>query len=232
MNMSSKHSTHYCALNINEKNDLYPPQPSYRKYVLVFHILLIFTFTSLMFYVDKLNNTFYNLNGYFNRKGEMISGLTQKVYDIKEEKTSGFTQEKYMTYLPHSGLHNQRVALENAVFMAWALNRTLILPPIILGERFPLSKFNQLEGRLKLLCKIKQKSCKDKKKRSLGCGKFRDSFTFYRWDKLFDFTFILENIKIIHREDLIPENLFSTFNISNEKEQVWRIYGGVYNNTF
>ncbi len=231
--MSTKRSTHYYPLNTNEKNDLYSPQPSYRKFVLVFHILLLFTFISLMLYVDKLNSTGCNLNDLCNIKEEITLKSTQEKYNIKETITSEFTQEKYITYLPHSGLHNQRVALENAVFMAWALNRTLILPPLILGERFSLSVFDRLEEKLKFLSKIKQKNCKsiEKKSKSFGCEKFRDSFTFYRWDELFDFTFILKNIKVIHREDLIPENLFSKFNISNDKEQVWRMYGGAYNNT-
>ncbi|KAI8343153.1 hypothetical protein BC941DRAFT_410559 [Chlamydoabsidia padenii] len=43
------------------------------------------------------------------------------------------TTEKYLTYLPHSGLHNQRIALINGVLLALALNRTLILPELNLG---------------------------------------------------------------------------------------------------
>ena len=169
--MSSKRSTNYCPLNTNENNVLYLFQPSYRKFVLVFYILLIFTFVSLMFYVDELNSTFCDLNDYCNIKKEITSESTQgkynikevtleykqekyniikekvtlefkqEKYNIKEEMTSKFAQEKYITYLPHSGLHNQRIALENAVFMAWALNRTLILPPLILRKHFPFSMF-------------------------------------------------------------------------------------------
>lgn len=43
--------------------------------------------------------------------------------------------EKYMTYLPHSGFHNQRIALENAIVLSTLLNRTLIMPPIRLGKK-------------------------------------------------------------------------------------------------
>ena len=43
--------------------------------------------------------------------------------------------EKYMTYLPHSGFHNQRIALENALVLSILLNRTLIIPPIRLGKK-------------------------------------------------------------------------------------------------
>src|ERR1043166_460385 len=49
--------------------------------------------------------------------------------------------EKFITYLAHSGLHNQRIALENAAFLAWKLNRTLILPPLMLGKRFGYREF-------------------------------------------------------------------------------------------
>ncbi|KAG1730188.1 hypothetical protein EDB19DRAFT_1741188 [Suillus lakei] len=35
---------------------------------------------------------------------------------------------KYLSYLPHSGLHNQRIALENALVLAQQVNRTLLVP--------------------------------------------------------------------------------------------------------
>ncbi|OBZ80470.1 hypothetical protein A0J61_11481 [Choanephora cucurbitarum] len=41
--------------------------------------------------------------------------------------------EKYITFLPHSGLHNQRIGLLNALLLAKSLNRTLILPEINIG---------------------------------------------------------------------------------------------------
>ncbi|CAO3595309.1 unnamed protein product [Absidia cylindrospora] len=42
-------------------------------------------------------------------------------------------EEKFITYLPHSGLHNQRIALINSIILAKALNRTLIMPELNLG---------------------------------------------------------------------------------------------------
>lgn len=41
----------------------------------------------------------------------------------------------YLAYLPHSGLHNQRIALENALTLARLLNRTLLVPPARLGPK-------------------------------------------------------------------------------------------------
>ena len=41
----------------------------------------------------------------------------------------------YLAYLPHSGLHNQRISLENAITLARLLNRTLLVPPARLGPK-------------------------------------------------------------------------------------------------
>ncbi|KAJ3880022.1 hypothetical protein F5051DRAFT_400866 [Lentinula edodes] len=50
-------------------------------------------------------------------------------------------EEKYLSYLPHSGFHNQRIALENALALSHILNRTLLVPPIRLGSK-PLRYVN------------------------------------------------------------------------------------------
>ncbi|RCH77681.1 hypothetical protein CU097_002075, partial [Rhizopus azygosporus] len=42
--------------------------------------------------------------------------------------------EKYLAYLPHSGLSNQRIELANALLLAAILKRTLIIPPAFLGN--------------------------------------------------------------------------------------------------
>ncbi|KAF8936679.1 hypothetical protein EDD21DRAFT_433917 [Dissophora ornata] len=43
--------------------------------------------------------------------------------------------EKFLAYLPHSGFHNQLIALENALLLAAYLNRTLLLPPLYMGRK-------------------------------------------------------------------------------------------------
>ena len=43
--------------------------------------------------------------------------------------------DRYLAYLPHSGFHNQRIAFENALVLSRLLNRTLLVPPIRLGEK-------------------------------------------------------------------------------------------------
>lgn len=42
--------------------------------------------------------------------------------------------ERYLAYLPHSGLSNQRIELANALMLAALLKRTLIVPPAFLGN--------------------------------------------------------------------------------------------------
>ena len=49
--------------------------------------------------------------------------------------------ERFLAYLPHSGFHNQRIALENALVLSRLLNRTLLVPPIRLGNK-PLRYVN------------------------------------------------------------------------------------------
>jgi len=57
--------------------------------------------------------------------------------------------EKLLSYLPHSGFHNQRIALENALALARLLNRTLLVPPIHFGRRaIPYHNFTVLRRAL------------------------------------------------------------------------------------
>ena len=60
-------------------------------------------------------------------------------------------QHRFLAYLPHSGFHNQRIAFENALVLSRLLNRTLLAPPIRLGEK-PVRyvKFNALRQYLAL----------------------------------------------------------------------------------
>ena len=62
--------------------------------------------------------------------------------------------ETYITYLPHSGFHNQRIELENALLLAAYLNRTLLLPSVYLGNSaMPWLRFEKMYERLLLQTK-------------------------------------------------------------------------------
>ncbi|GAA5903202.1 hypothetical protein JCM8208_002236 [Rhodotorula glutinis] len=44
---------------------------------------------------------------------------------------------RYLGFLPHSGFHNQRIALQNALLLGKLLNRTVLVPPVWIG--WPIS---------------------------------------------------------------------------------------------
>ncbi|SCZ90965.1 BZ3500_MvSof-1268-A1-R1_Chr1-3g02428 [Microbotryum saponariae] len=54
------------------------------------------------------------------------------------------SNERFLGYLPHSGFHNQRSALQNALLLARALNRTLLVPPIWVGWPIPTRHYEEL----------------------------------------------------------------------------------------
>lgn len=57
------------------------------------------------------------------------------VTKISQSNLQPRPDEKFLSYLPHSGFHNQRIALENALVLARLLNRTLLVPPVRFGHK-------------------------------------------------------------------------------------------------
>lgn len=94
------------------------------------------------------------------------SSNKKKLSDIPSAITASTQQmpkkEKYITFLPHSGLHNQRIGLINALILAKALDRTLILPQLNIGHaiwwrptplaEFRLSECNSIKQRANRHC--------------------------------------------------------------------------------
>ncbi|KAF9145855.1 hypothetical protein BGX30_006338 [Mortierella sp. GBA39] len=81
----------------------------------------------------------------------------------EEEEEKRINQDpttKYITFLPHSGFHNQRTELENALLLARLLNRTLIMPKVYLGPPMPWLTFNLLHSRLLYQTKIGLEHCR------------------------------------------------------------------------
>ena len=59
-------------------------------------------------------------------------------YDTPEWRLDELRRDataKFVGYLPHSGFHNQRIALENALILSRLMNRTLLMPPVRLSNR-------------------------------------------------------------------------------------------------
>lgn len=67
--------------------------------------------------------------------------ITAQVGSPSKKSFAWKSGERYLAYLPHSGFHNQRIALENALTLARILNRTLLVPPVRLGNN-PISYHN------------------------------------------------------------------------------------------
>lgn len=81
------------------------------------------------------------------------------VQPLKQQTSLTTTkQEKFITFLPHSGLHNQRIGLINAMILAKALDRTLILPEINIGKAVPWKTFDINEFCLAECPSIKQRN--------------------------------------------------------------------------
>lgn len=52
--------------------------------------------------------------------------------------------EKFLGFLPHSGFHNQRMELQNALMLGKLLNRTVLIPPIWIGWPTPTQFYYDL----------------------------------------------------------------------------------------
>ncbi|CEP13469.1 hypothetical protein [Parasitella parasitica] len=107
-----------------------------------------------------------------------------------------FEEEKYLAYLPHSGLSNQRIELANALLLSKMLNRTLIIPPAFLGSVFGWMNRAQLEERLEWLTTPKDfsKICQSPSPGTLAsyvqrsrCAEYRN-FGVLSWTDLHDFS--------------------------------------------
>lgn len=116
--------------------------------------------------------------------------------------------EKYITYLPHSGFHNQRIELENALLLASYLNRTLLLPPVFLGNpAMPWLRFDKMYERLLLQTKRGLEHCpqigSDEPLPAECLNYFR--WTSVPWTFFYDLQEIEQHVRIIFRDDLSEE---------------------------
>nr|CAG8444972.1 10759_t:CDS:2 [Entrophospora candida] len=164
-----------------------------------------------------------------------------KIADIRMPQSDKFDSDGsnsidaiklYLTFIPHSGFHNQRIALENAIVLSWFLNRTLVMPPSLLGIRRPLHKLeNDLSGLRSEPAEIVCKNAKPEYKPS--CIQFHNSYTFYPWDSLFNFSIVAEyNVKILPLSDYSDKKIFNILNISDPLNQVYKSFTSHTNHSF
>lgn len=151
-------------------------------------------------------------------------------------------EDRYLAYLPHSGLSNQRIELANALLLAYMLNRTLIIPPAFLGTVFGWMNRDQLLDKLEWLTTPKdfQKLCQQPTPGRLSsyvqrskCAEYRH-FGVIPWTELHDLDLLQSlGIKFILQETVSMETLKNQLNITNDQDIYihqdaqlydWRLY--------
>ncbi|KXN90127.1 hypothetical protein AN958_04617 [Leucoagaricus sp. SymC.cos] len=131
-------------------------------------------------------------------------------------------KERFLAYLPHSGFHNQRIALENALVLARLLNRTLIVPPVRLGNKpIPYYPFDRLSHQLTLADKTDLGYCTRvpfKISAPPECLDYFD-YTYVPWDWLVNLTSVKAKQKLHPRFNFDSNWVYTTLGIS--EEHIW-----------
>ncbi|KAG0328739.1 hypothetical protein BGZ99_004599 [Dissophora globulifera] len=118
-------------------------------------------------------------------------------------RTTNDPNERYLAYLPHSGFHNQRITLENALLLAKYLNRTLLVSPVFLGPATEWRLFDILHRRIMLQTKRGLDHCNKIDKSDplpAECLNYY-SWTSVEWDFFYDMEQIGQKQPWIHRTD-------------------------------
>ena len=131
--------------------------------------------------------------------------ITAQVGSPSKKSFAWKSGERYLAYLPHSGFHNQRIALENALTLARILNRTLLVPPVRLGNN-PISyrKFDDLRLFLILSGKRGLHHCSNVASHVSPppeCWDYID-YTHVSWDWLVDLSSIAVEQPLFYHETL------------------------------
>ncbi|KAM0750405.1 hypothetical protein T439DRAFT_381098 [Meredithblackwellia eburnea MCA 4105] len=108
---------------------------------------------------------------------------------------------RYLSYLPHSGYHNQRISLENALVLSKLLNRTLLVPDVTLGSAVNWYHFDRLQRELEKAERSTIRKCqaiKDRVERGRACGAFWSSIR-ASWSFLLDAPRIAAEFDVVHR---------------------------------
>ncbi|ORZ05451.1 hypothetical protein BCR42DRAFT_428324 [Absidia repens] len=125
--------------------------------------------------------------------------------------------EKFLTYLPHSGFHNQRIELENALLLAFYLNRTLLIPDVYLGNpAMPWLRFDKMYERILLQTKRGLDHCPQI---PMGAPYPMECLNYDRWTKVpwtffYDLTPLTDQVRLVLRPDLSLQWLESTLGIN------------------
>lgn len=152
-------------------------------------------------------------------------------------------EERFLAYLPHSGLSNQRIELANALLLAYMLKRTLIVPPAFLGSVVGWMPMEQLLDHLSWLTTPKDfdKICQPPTPGELNsytqrskCSEY-NQFAAISWTQLHDFTALEPYVKIRFQDTVSFEKLQQDLGVTNAETYVhyddhlydWRLYEDV-----
>ncbi|KPV76794.1 uncharacterized protein RHOBADRAFT_12797, partial [Rhodotorula graminis WP1] len=108
--------------------------------------------------------------------------------------------DRYLAYSPHSGYHNQRISLENALTLAFLLKRTLLLPPVWVGHAIPYISFDKLQRRLEMATKEGLEHCVEFGEGSTTDPIPRECDGFWDWTTV-DWSFLVD---LSDAEQLVP----------------------------
>lgn len=153
-------------------------------------------------------------------------GLQVADFDIDFLSDSGFLggygssshpEEKFLAYLPHSGFHNQRIAFENALVLSHLLNRTLLVPPVHLGNvSLPYYPFPVLQQMLVMADKRGLQHCGYATAlHSPECTEY-SIYTYVPWDWLVDLTYIKRRQPLVPCWTLTDEGLQDSLGIAKD----------------
>lgn len=149
-------------------------------------------------------------------------------------------EEKFLAYLPHSGLSNQRIELANALLLAAVLKRTLIVPPAFLGNVVGWMPMEQLLDHLSWLTTPKDfdKICQHPTPGDLHsytqrskCAEYHQ-FAAIPWTQLHDFSILEPYIKLRFQETVSLEKLQDDLGVTDKDTFIhydehlydWRLY--------
>ncbi|CAM0139065.1 hypothetical protein VKS41_003625 [Umbelopsis sp. WA50703] len=143
------------------------------------------------------------------------------IIDSSVEETS--SEEKYLAFFTHSGLQNQLNEVENAILLAWFLNRTLLMPRALFGQPFGWMPFDRLllEHQLRddsdsqvQMClahdeelDLLENDCPDP-----------NQYTMLAFDDIFDLEWAKQHVRIVNRENMTYQWLEEKFDIHRAGE--------------
>lgn len=203
--------------------------------IICFISILLFIYTSTQYTSNSIIINSSSISSFYNTRTKSSSQSPL----IKQEEQQ---EERYLAYLPHSGLSNQRIELANGLLLAHMLNRTLLIPPAFLGTVFGWMPRTQLLSRLEWLTTPKDfnKLCQRPTPGRLAsyvqrsrCEEYRH-FGVINWAELHDFQPLVDmGIRIKFQPILSLSQITKDLNITRDDQMYlhddmqlydWRLY--------